>query len=666
MKHDFPQFLPYSFNKHDPQLFLQEKKNAPRDLPRDNSSHQEKKKKHIAFEQKEKKKYKYSSRRIEPFADEKNSPGVVPESEETKKSPEKKIRRTPPPFPNPLSAFFPVKFFCILLIVYIVLSLMSLHGAPPVKGTSRDSNFNLTKGYGNTRIEAQLVVGVKENTKVLHFIRDNNDPRVVTKTYHIKNVDAYEFRDYLRQMVQSKRVGNTSLLQQYPVNSSAAAGVPVTATVSTPVAAGASNSPIENNAVPVLGSNTSVECLKYADGTSLLIVSAEEYRFKDHKNGMGIDSIVKFLDKPQMGAFLGTQTFFYIPKYVPARNLLPLIQNVGMNISDVTEIWQGADVVTNDPDLNWLLFDVTNYSMKNIQKMLCKFDRPIPQVYLTVTVYEFYDENDEKMGLDFQAWKNSSGVDFFSGGGRFRNNWSSSYGGNMLQSGSERTRFFNFNPKWNSRYIDFLVSTGKAKAVHTGEICVRNNTGSTLDRTTEVFYIDASNDPAGTQITPDMKVNAYKLLSQLLEKLLPEDIPVAKGKALSVQKSDSFGFTMKINNASVNERETYFDLQLKNTSLIGFTSSGAPRIAPDNSIDLKISLPHTEDSFIIGGLKKQNIVTSSNGIPYLSKIPFLGYLFSTKSKSVKNAELVVVCKCRKEFPGNMREAELCRWKKEYR
>ena len=37
------------------------------------------------------------------------------------------------------------------------------------------------------------------------------------------------------------------------------------------------------------GSNTAVECLKYVDGTGLLIVSAEEYRFKDYGNGMGID-----------------------------------------------------------------------------------------------------------------------------------------------------------------------------------------------------------------------------------------------------------------------------------------------------------------------------------------------------------------------------------------
>ena len=224
--------------------------------------------------------------------------------------------------------------------------------APP-----RDSNFGNTDAYGNTRVEVHLQVPVKDEAKVVHFVRDNNDPRVVTKAYLLKHVDAYEIRDYLRQMVQSKRVGNTSLQQIFPMNTTALpyAATTSSAELTTPATAQPGyNPPLQ------LGSNTAVECLKYADGTGLLIISAEEYRFKNHENGMGFDSLVEFLDKPTMGENLGTQTFFYIPKFVPARNLMPMIENVGMNVTDVTEIWQGQDLVAYDPDLNWLVFDVTN------------------------------------------------------------------------------------------------------------------------------------------------------------------------------------------------------------------------------------------------------------------------------------------------------------------
>lgn len=510
--------------------------------------------------------------------------------------------------------------------------------APP-----RDSNFGNTDAYGNTRVEVHLQVPVKDEAKVVHFVRDNNDPRVVTKAYLLKHVDAYEIRDYLRQMVQSKRVGNTSLQQIFPMNTTALpyAATTSSAELTTPATAQPGyNPPLQ------LGSNTAVECLKYADGTGLLIISAEEYRFKNHENGMGFDSLVEFLDKPTMGENLGTQTFFYIPKFVPARNLMPMIENVGMNVTDVTEIWQGQDLVAYDPDLNWLVFDVTNYSQPNIEKMLAEYDVPIPEVRLKITVYELYHENDDKIGLDFQAWKNNQGADFFSVGGRYRDNWAATYGGAMGQTGSERTSFYNFNPKWNSRYLDFLTSRGHAKVTYTGELCIRNNTPALLDRKTQIFYVDTSKPAGDATAFPDMGVGPYELLSKLIgHEIADNDLPVGKGNRQEVEKFTGFGFTMKVENASVNLAETRFTISLTNSSLIGFESNGTPRISSNSVVSQDVSLPYGRDSFVIGGLRKQEEVKSESGIPILKSIPWIGYLFSTKSTSIKHSELVVLGEC---------------------
>ena len=510
--------------------------------------------------------------------------------------------------------------------------------APP-----RDSNFGNTDAYGNTRVEVHLQVPVKDEAKVVHFVRDNNDPRVVTKAYLLKHVDAYEIRDYLRQMVQSKRVGNTSLQQIFPMNTTALpyAATTSSAELTTPATAQPGyNPPLQ------LGSNTAVECLKYADGTGLLIISAEEYRFKNHENGMGFDSLVEFLDKPTMGENLGTQTFFYIPKFVPARNLMPMIENVGMNVTDVTEIWQGQDLVAYDPDLNWLVFDVTNYSQPHSEKMLAEYDVPIPEVRLKITVYELYHENDDKIGLDFQAWKNNQGADFFSVGGRYRDNWAATYGGAMGQTGSERTSFYNFNPKWNSRYLDFLTSKGHAKVTYTGELCIRNNTPALLDRKTQIFYVDTSKPAGDATAFPDMGVGPYELLSKLIgREIADNDLPVGKGNRQEVEKFTGFGFTMKVENASVNLAETRFTISLTNSSLIGFESNGTPRISSNSVVSQDVSLPYGRDSFVIGGLRKQEEVKSESGIPILKSIPWIGYLFSTKSTSIKHSELVVLGEC---------------------
>ena len=543
--------------------------------------------------------------------------------------------------------------------------------AAEVAGTPRDSNIQNTAGYDGTRVEAQLLVNVQDKTKVVHFIRDNNDPRVVTKTYLLKHVDPYDIRDYLRQMVQTKRVGNTSLQQQFPLNAvnggsgtpgtnpgiGTAAAATVAATVSSPVLTTPPTAQPGYNPTLQLGSNTAVECLKYVDGTSLLIVSAEEYRFKDHENGMGLDSIIKFMDRPQMGANFGTQIFFYLPKFVPARNLVNLIQNVGMNISDVTELWQGQDLVTSDPDLNWLIFDVSNYSCDNIAALLAKYDVPIPQVRLKISVVEVYDENDDKMGFDFQNWKNNEGADFFSVGGRMRNNWSALYSNGMSSAfGSERTSFYNFNPKWNTRYLDFLAASGRAKVVHSGELLIRNNTPAKLDRTTQIFYIDTSKPYPNALSLPDTGVGPYELLSSLIGEIRRKsgetadtvangNYPVGKGNQQITTASSGYGFTMSVANASVNLAETSFQVTLNNTSLIGFQSNGQPRISKPSVVSLQVSLPYGKDSFVIGGLRKQEKVESSTGIPWLADIPVVGYLFSTKSNSVKHSELVVLAQC---------------------
>ena len=555
----------------------------------------------------------------------------------------------------------------ISILFFAAAALLCGHAAP-VPGVPRDSNTGNTGGYDGTRIEANLIVPVTDNTKVVHFIRDNNDPRVITKTYELKNVDAYEFRDYLRQMVQSKRVGNTALQQQYPGNTNVTVTVngqtvelPVTSTVSAPELGPAQAQPGFNPAVQ-LGSNTAVECLKYVDGTGLLIVSAEEYRFVDHENGMGIDTLVSMLDDPKLGTInYGSQMFIYMPKFVPARNLMPLIENMGMNISDVTELWQGQDIVAYDPDLNWLIFDVENYSCANIANMLAKYDVPVPQVRLRITVYELDSENDDKIGIDFQSWKNNQGVDIFSVGGRYRNNWNALYDATGLNrsAGSERTSFYNFNPKWNSRYLDFLTSIGKAKITTSGELCIRNAAGATLDRTTQIFYVDTSQPAPGTEsdtLFPNTGVGPYKLLSNLIGRALGQEIVqndpvrVGKGNQQITTRSTGYGFTMLVADTSVNLAETRFQVTLENTSLIGFQSNGAPRISGGGKVMQNVSLPHGVGEFVIGGLKKQESVKSRTGIPWLMEIPYLGYLFSTESTSIKNYDLVVVGSCSWDAP----------------
>ena len=479
----------------------------------------------------------------------------------------------------------------------------------PSPGIPRDKNNAPTASYMDSQVQAQLRVDLDRDTDAVHFIRDNNDPRVITKTYLLKHAHPYAVRSLLRDAITTKRVD---------------------------------------------ASYTGVETILFEDGTALLFVSAEEYRFKDHENGMGIDSLVAMLDSPKLGAInYGSQMFFYLPKFVPARNLMPLIQNMGMNISDVTELWQGQDVVAYDPDLNWLIFDVSNYSCDNVAKMLAQYDVPIPQVRLNIKVYEVYSENNDKMGIDFQSWKNNEGADFF--------NWAAAYSGGMARSfGSERTSFYNFNPKWNTRYLDFLASKGRAKVVHTGELCVRNNTSAQLSRTTQIFYTDTTVPPDDTQETIDNWFT--RPLDNALQALGKEspgnDIRIGKDNQQNVTRApQSFGFTMTVKAGSIAPEAAILQISLDNSSLIGYQSSGAPRIQKGNTIRNSVMISTKRNEFVIGGLEKREVVRGSTGVPYLKDIPGLGYLFQVESESTRKSQLVVAAQCEYVYPESISPEE---------
>ncbi len=487
----------------------------------------------------------------------------------------------------------------------------------PAAGGAPGTNNQATASYMDTQVQAQLRIDLNDKVDRVHFIRDNNDPHVVTKTYVLKHAKPYALRSYLREMVQTRRVG---------------------------------------------GNDTAVECLEYENGVGVLFISAEEYRFQDDENGLGLDSIVAELDKPDLQDSSGQPKFVYFPANVPAAVLQDMVKKVGMNVSgDTAELTGGKDKVKLDPDLNCLFFNTANYSRKNIEEMLRRYDVPLPEVRIKFSVYELYAENDEKLGLDFQAWKNNDGMDFFSTGGRFRDNWAATYGGTMSKGqGSERTSFYNFNPKWNSRYLDFLASKGKARIAHTGEVTVRQNTSSTLNRLTQIFYMDTTTPaPDTTKQHDDWYGKLFDTVLDVFEKPAQDtDLVIGKDNQTIVTRDPkSFGFSMTVKALSLAPQAAVLNLTLKNSSLIGYQSTGAPRIQEGNTVSTSVMVSTEQNRFVIGGLEKREVVRGSTGVPFLKDIPGLGYLFQVESESTRKSQMVLVAECEYVQPEDLMPTE---------
>ena len=309
-----------------------------------------------------------------------------------------------------------------------------------------------------TQVQPQLNVQIGKETEQITFVNTNNDPYVYTKVYKLKHADPYEIRPYVLAAIRSRRV-DTSV--------------------------------------------TKVEAVKYQDGTGMLLVSAEEYRFFPVENGMSLDQIIEMLDRPNLASEAGRRFFLYYPKYFDSVTLAGLIRKVGMqHAGDNAELQGGIDTVVPDTKLNTLMFYASPNSEPQILKMLKEYDTPTSQALVNYTIYEIESENDGNLGVDFQAWKNGPGADLFAAGSRYLNGWNLRTGNISNLVKSAHVSYINFNPKWNSRYLDFLVSKGKAKVVTSGSLNIGNGTAASIESVTRMPVIVAGEETAGgeTQI----------------------------------------------------------------------------------------------------------------------------------------------------------------------
>lgn len=365
-----------------------------------------------------------------------------------------------------------------------------------------------TADYGATHVDARMNFTIKPTTEEVVFVRDNNDPSVYTKTYILKHADPYEVRAILWNIVRARRVGESN--------------------------------------------DTGVQAVKYNDGTGIVMISAEDYRFDDAEGVMGFDTIMKMLDVPKITNASGSAFYVYNPVFRSAAELQNMVASVGAaakeeisgseDVLDDALLLDGCDQFVTDPGLNLIFFKTARFSKPTIEKMLKLYDAPYSEVNVKVTVYELYAENDEKLGVDFQAWKNNDGINLLSAGARGVNHFGPDKSLTLAtrQAGWSDIQYFQFNPKWNTKYIDFLTSKGKAKVLTTSMLTVRGGTTAEITRETQLF----------TPVTEKIEDETYSAAAGMEVVGIPEemfyDITTRDGEKIRINANNPTG-QVKIN-----------------------------------------------------------------------------------------------------------------------
>lgn len=137
------------------------------------------------------------------------------------------------------------------------------------------------------------------------------------------------------------------------------------------------------------------------------------------------------------------------------------------------------------------------------------------------------------------------------------------------------------------------------------------------------------------------KATASYVPDSLLNEQFDNSIENARGNVIETESSSDFGYTISLK-PSVSAKATVLNVNIDNSSMIGYKANGEPRIQKGASVNSDFMIANKGTKLVIGGVEKRSVVSVSGGIPLLKDLPVLGWLFSTERESTKKSQLVVV------------------------
>ena len=430
-----------------------------------------------------------------------------------------------------------------------------------------------------------FIAAADHGTRRLRFVQDDAQDYMVTKIYQLKYVQANDITPFVMGIVM-----------RYNMNSSVGC-----------IEYGANNSQLLTVTCPV-------KMMPYVDD----FVSK-------------VDRDVKIDGKVPGDIIKGTgiTRAVYQPKYRSGSEML--------NILVETVIGAGpySSVYAWDKNSNQIYWKDNTSNTAYVYQFLGYIDRPVPQITLEFTVYEVRESTMRDIGIEYLAWKNGPGLNLFQIG------WQaldlSSSGSAALQSFSGPLGGFFFAPQFDASFIRILEQSGTAEIVSTAGLTVSNSDTKSYE---QYFNISSQNivknDNDRTSVTSQaLSAGANMNKLQIIKPIV------------CIDDGNKAEFTIEPYHPGSNAGK-------EGILCFGYTFSGTGTVERNNlGTELLSSSSFSGNAVIslnkevmLGSWESTREVSEVIGVPFLSDIPLLKYLFSTTTKSYEKAILFLTVKAK--------------------
>ena len=370
--------------------------------------------------------------------------------------------------------------------------------------------------------------------------------------------------------------------------------------------------------------NSAVDRINYSAGKQQLVAVTCPVGMMPY-----VDRLVATLDRDGLRDANGSPIdgtgilrYVYEPRFRSSPELVELMIKAGIPSNAEAGADQDA-VVAYDSHTNLIYWKDSINKDKDLRKYLAWLDRPVPQVTLTLRVYEVRESKLRDLGIDYLAWKNGPGLDLFGTGFNFlsmhfnelvmdavlshapelANLASGSYGG------------FFFAPAFDASFIRCLQQDGNAAVSASASLTVANDAEGSYEVT---FSPEYQNLSKGDQDRTTVELS------------LPSDLTMTIGQptvCLSLPTDGSGVQTFTPETCRQATGVLNFQYRMATCHTVERNNYGAE--LGDYGLSSSAVTVALNQEQLLTSWSKETEVEQTFGVPFICELPILKYLFGT-------------------------------------
>jgi type IV pilus assembly protein PilQ len=310
-------------------------------------------------------------------------------------------------------------------------------------------------------------------------------------------------------------------------------------------------------------------------------------------------------------------------KYIQAKNVL----------TDLTPVLPaGAKAYASPHGNSIFVYDIPS-NIKKIKNIIKKIDVKKRIIQLNAKIVDVTDSFSRNIGVDW-AFVGNAGSSILPNVNNTSSNFATDFSGvTDLNSGANYLNLGVLAPWQNFGNISAQLSLGQQlgwdKIIESPSVTVASGQQATINSSLMEYYI-AYTTSGGTTASTGTSASGAAAGGTTV---------IAQEPVSSTLQTITIGVTLTVTPIVESKNDILLNVTVTYSSPAGGGINGFPAVN-NKSVTTVVSLKNNS-TLVIGGLLSSQKQRNNNGIPILSEIPVLGYLFGYHTRSTNSEQLIV-------------------------